>query len=226
MLDFLNSIIPNVMSKPEALWEAIVQTLQMVGISGTIALVIGTFFGIVFVVTKQGGLMENRILYFILDKVCNFFRAVPFIILVFFLANVTRAIVGTTIQVKGAIFPLVIATIPYVARQIESAIAEIDSGLVEAAQSMGDSPIQIIFRVYLRESIPGMIRGMTITLITLIGYTAIAGAIGAGGLGSFALMYGYGKNQFDLTMVVVIIIFILITAIQSLGDYLIKKTEH
>lgn len=226
MLEFLNSIMPNIMSKPEALLEALIQTLQMLFISGGISLFFGVILGITLVVTKKDGILENKIIWWCLDKFINLFRAVPFIILMYWLKPLTLALVGQTIDVKGAIIPLLFSTVPFMSRQIESALSEISPGLIEAAQSMGDSPIQLIFRVYLRESIPSIIRGTTITLISLIGLTAMAGAIGAGGLGNFALMYGYQRSQADVTNVVVILILLLITLIQSIGDFLIRKTSH
>lgn len=226
MLDFLNQMIPNVMEKLPALWIAVVETLQMVGISGSISFVFGLIFGVILIVTRKGGIMQNRIVFLILDNIVNLFRAIPFIILISLLMDVTRFVSGTTIGVKGALFPLVIGTIPFFARQIESALSEIDHGLIEASQSMGDSPFQIIFRVYLKESIPSIIRGTTITFISLIGLTAMAGAVGAGGLGNFAIQYGYGRHQVDVNYVVVFIILLLITLIQSLGDFIIKKTTH
>lgn len=226
MLDFLNQMIPNVMEKLPALWVAVIETLQMVGISGVISLIFGLIFGVILIVTRKGGIMQNRFVFLILDNIVNLFRAIPFIILISLLMDVTRFVSGTTIGVKGALFPLVIGTIPFFARQIESALSEIDHGLIEASQSMGDSPFQIIFRVYLKESIPSIVRGTTITFISLIGLTAMAGAVGAGGLGNFAIQYGYGRHQVDVNYVVVLIILLLITLIQSLGDYIIKKTTH
>lgn len=226
MLELLNQLMPNIMSKPEALLEALIQTLQMLFISGGISLFFGIILGVTLVVTKKDGILENKIIWWCLDKFINLFRAVPFIILMFWLKPITLAIVGQTIDVKGAIIPLVFSTVPFMSRQIESALSEVNPGLIEAAQSMGDSPWELIFRVYLRESIPSIIRGTTITLISLIGLTAMAGAIGAGGLGNFALMYGYQRSQADVTNVVVILILLLITLIQSIGDFLIRKTSH
>ena len=169
MLEFLNNIIPNIMNKLPAFWTAVVETFIMLGVVGVVSLFFGTIFGVIMVVTKKDAILENRTVNFILGKVIDFLRSIPFIILIFALTQVTRAIVGTSIGIRGAIFPLIVGSVPFVARQIESALSEVDQGLIEASQAMGCSPVEIIFRVYLRESIPGIIRAMTITLITLIG---------------------------------------------------------
>ena len=133
---------------------------------------------------------------------------------------------GTAIGVKGAIIPLLFGTIPYLARQVEGALAEVPDGLIEAAQAMGCSPWEIVYRVYLKESIPGIARGVTITLISLVNFTAIAGTIGAGGLGNFAIMYGHGKNQPDISVVVILIIVVLVSIIQAIGSTVARKTTH
>ena len=133
---------------------------------------------------------------------------------------------GTGIGVKGAIIPLIIGTVPFFSRQIELALAEVDGGLIEAAQAMGDSPLQIIFRVYLKESIPAIARATTITFISLIGLTAMAGVVGAGGLGDFAIRYGHQRSEPDVIWVTILIILILVTVAQAIGDVIIKKTTH
>ncbi|MEG1972241.1 MAG: ABC transporter permease subunit [Oscillospiraceae bacterium] len=160
------------------------------------------------------------------DKVINFFRSIPFIILLAALIPLTRFIMGTALGVKGAIIPLVFGTVPFFTRQIESALLEIDGGLIEAAQSMGNSPVQIVTRVYLREGIPSIVRATTITFISLVGLTAMAGAVGAGGLGDFAIRYGHNLGQQDVTIVTVIILLITVNIIQGIGSAIIKKTTH
>lgn len=226
MLDFLNSIIPNVMNKLPDFTQAIIDTFIMLGIVGFVSLILGTIFGVIMVVTEKGAILENKTVYFILGKIIDFFRSVPFIILIFLLTQVTRMIMGTSIGIKGAIFPLIIGSVPFVARQIESALSEVDHGLIEASQAMGCSPIEIIFRVYLRESVPGIIRAMTITLITLIGYIAMVGAVGGGGLGDFCIRYGYNSMQYDVIYVSVIILLLITSIIQGIGNLLIRKTTH
>ena len=226
MTGFFNRIIPNVMDKLPDFFEAIRDTLIMVGWSGIIAFVLGLFLGIVITVTKPGGILENKVLYQILDKLINFFRSIPFIILLTWVIPISRAIMGTAINVEGAIVPLIMGTVPFFSRQVESALAETDHGLIEAALSMGSRPLEIIFRVYLRESVSAIARGTTITAISLVGLTAMAGAVGSGGLGDFAIRYGHDRNMTDVTWVTVITVFILVSIIQLLGNLVVKKSRH
>lgn len=226
MQEILNKLIPNVMSDLPRLYKSIIQTFIMLIQSGVISFFIGGFFGILFVVTRKEGILENKIIYEILSKVINFFRAIPFIILLAMLVPLTRFIMGTAIGVKGAIIPLIFGTVPFFARQMESALSEVDSGLIEAAQSMGSSPIAIIFRVYLKESIAPIARGTTITAISLISLTAMAGAVGAGGLGTYAIQSGYYRNKLDIIYVSVILLVILVGIIQSIGNFIVKKATH
>lgn len=226
MEDFLNNLIPNVMDKLPTFYDAIKDTLIMVAWSGSISFILGLFFGIVIIITKPGGTLENKGIYQVLDKFINFFRSIPFIILLTWVIPVSRLIMGTAIYVQGAIVPLILGTVPFFSRQIESALAQTDYGLIEAALSMGSSPIEIIFRVYLRESIAAITRGTTMTAISLVGLTAMAGAVGAGGLGDFAIRYGHDRNQIDVTWVTVIVVFIIVSAIQLIGDHLVKKNTY
>lgn len=170
--------------------------------------------------------MENHFVYNLIDKVINIIRSIPFIILIVLLFPISRAIVGTAIGVKGAIVPLIIGTVPFFARQIETAIAEVDKGLIEAAQSMGSSPLEIIFRVYLKESIPSIARVTMVTAVNLVGLTAMAGAVGAGGLGDFAIRYGHQLKLTDMTILTVLVILLIISIIQMIGNFIIRKTSH
>ena len=226
MLEFLNKLIPNVMNDLPKLYDSIIQTFIMLLYSGIISFFVGGFLGILLIVTKRYGIMQNVIIYEVLSKVINFFRAIPFIILLAMLVPLTRFIMGTAIGVKGAILPLIFGTVPFFARQMESALSEVNPGLVEAAQSMGSSPIAIIFRVYLKESIAPIARGTTITAISLIGLTAMAGAVGAGGLGTYAIQSGYYRNKLDIIYVSVILLVILVGLIQALGNFIVKKASH
>ena len=226
MEELLVKLIPNVMRKPGELLTSIYQTLIMVGISGSISFCIGLVFGVLLVTTASGGVMQNRLVFNYFDKTINFFRSIPFIILLAALIPLTRLVVGTAIGVKGAILPLVFGTVPFFSRQIESALAEVDGGIIEAAKSMGSSPLGIIFRVYLRESIPSIARVTTITLVSLTGLTAMAGAVGAGGLGDFAIRYGHQRNQFDVTVVTVLVLLVLVSLIQGVGSLIVKRTTH
>lgn len=226
MQEFLNQYLPNVMNKLPDFNESILETLSMLGRSGWISFILGLLLGILLTVTKKGGILQNQPVFQVLDKVINFFRSIPFIILLASLIPLTRMISGTAIGVDGAIVPLVFGTVPFFARQIESALSELNPGLIEAAKSMGDGPVKIIFRVYLKECIPGIVRATTITAISLIGLTAMAGAVGAGGLGDFAIRFGYQRNQTDVTYVAVIVLVILVSVIQLLGNYIAKKSTH
>ena len=226
MLDMMNNLMPNVMADLPRLYQSIIQTFVMLLYSGIISFFIGGFLGVLLIVTKKFGIMENILVYEILSKVINFFRAIPFIILLAMLVPLTRFIMGTAIGVKGAIIPLIFGTVPFFARQIESALSEVNPGLVEAAQSMGSSPIAIIFRVYLKESIAPIARGTTITAISLIGLTAMAGAVGAGGLGTYAIQSGYYRNKLDIIYVSVILLVILVGIIQAIGNFVVKKATH
>ena len=226
MLELLNQFVPNIMDKLPDFWTAILETFIMLGIVGVISLLIGTLFGVIMVVTKKEGILENAILYFLIGKVIDFFRAIPFIVLIFLIAPMTRAIVGTTIGLRGAMLPLAVGAIPFVARQIESALSEVDNGLIEASQAMGCSPLEIIVRVYLKESVPGIIRATTITLITLIGYIAMVGVVGGGGLGDFCIRYGYNSFQFDVIYVCVAVLLLITSLIQGIGNFAIRKTTH
>lgn len=225
MYEFLQGIIPNVVKTFPEMTKAFFQTLQMVGISALWSAAFGVFFGVVLVVTAPGGIMENKVINSVLDKVINVFRSIPFVILIALLLPLTRMVMGTSIGTKGAIFPLVIGTIPFFSRQIHSALCEVDKGVIEAAQAMGSGPWEIVVRVYLREGLGGMIRGATITIINLIALSAMAGCVGGGGLGDYAIRYGFQRFQTDVTIVTVIILLILVTIIQSVGNLLTRRLQ-
>jgi D-methionine transport system permease protein len=214
------------MERTPELFTSLWQTVYMILVTGSISFVFGIVFAVILTVSRQGGILENIPLWTMLDKIINFFRSVPFIILIALLIPLTRFIAGTAIGVRGAIPPLIFGTAPFFTRQMESALAEIDQGSIEAAQSMGTGPAGIIFRIYLKESVPGIIRGVTITIISLIGLTAMAGAVGGGGLGDFAIRYGYQRYQTDITIITVIILILLVSLVQSLGNFFAKKASH
>jgi len=226
MADLILFLFPNVAGKIPELIKCTWQTIYMVLVTGGISLAFGLVLGITLIVTREGNVLENKTVWGILDRVINVFRSIPFIILLTLLIPVTRAIAGTAIGTRGALVPLVFGTVPFFARQIESALAELDKGFIEAAQSMGSSPVGIIFRIYLKESLPSIVRGTTITFVSLIGLTAMAGSIGGGGLGDFAIRYGYQRFQTDITIITVIILLVLVSAIQGLGNIIIKRTTH
>lgn len=203
--------------------QAVGQTVYMVFFSTLFSSILGFILGIVVTVTSPKGLKPNKIIYNVLDLIINVLRSFPFIILIVFIIPLTRAIVGTPIGEAAAIVPLTIAAAPFVARIIESSLKEVDSGVIEAAKSFGASNTQIIFKVMLKEAVPSIISGLTLTIINIIGYSAMAGSVGAGGLGKVAISYGYQRYQTDVMIVTVIILIIMVQGLQSLGNYLYKK---
>lgn len=225
-MDFILKILPNVASHPERFFNGFVETLIMTLWSGEISFVIGLLFGITLTVTKKDGILQNSVIFQILDKAINLFRSIPFIILLTGVMPLSRLIMGTAIGVRGAIVPLIFGCVPFFSRQVETALAEVDSGLVEAAESMGLSPFDIIFRVYLKESVAPLVRGTTITLVSLIGLTAMAGAVGAGGLGNYAIMYGHDRNKLDVTWVTIVVLVIVVNLVQLAGNKIIKRNKH
>lgn len=226
MQEFLSKIIPNVMARLPDFYQALGDTLLMVVWSGAISFILGLALGVLITVTKPGAILENKVVYQIFDKLISLFRSIPFIILLTWVMPVSRAIMGTAIYVQGAIVPLVFGAVPFFARQVESALEQIDHGLIEAALSMGSTPLEIIFRVYLREGIPAIARGTTITAISLLNLTAMAGVVGAGGLGDFAIRYGHDRNMLDVTNVTVIVLVILVCLIEFVGGQVVKKNTH
>lgn len=226
MLDFLNSIIPNVMNNTDRLFDSILATLQMTLWSGGVMFVCGLILGIILTVTREGGIMQQKVLYQVLDKLINICRSIPFVIFIAILLPVTKAVMGTKIGVRGVIVPLVVASVPFFARQVESALAHVEHGLIEAAEAMGKSPLSIIFIIYLHESIPAIARGTTITLINLIGLTAMAGYVGAGGLGDYAITWGYNYGHYDIIWVSVLFVIFIVTVIQLIGNFIAKRFTH
>ena len=223
MFEMLKPIAPNFVKTYPEFVKAFFDTLEMVGTAAAVSALFGIFFGVVLVVTAPGGIMENKPVNQLLDKVINVFRAIPFVILIALLLPLTRFVMGTAIGTKGAIFPLVVATVPFFSRQIHSALCEVDHGVIEAAQAMGSGPWEIVFRVYLREGLGGMIRGATITIVNLITLSAMAGCVGGGGLGDYAIRYGFQRKMTDVTIVTCIVLLVLVTIIQSIGNALSAK---
>ena len=226
MQTYLTELLPNLMKRLPEFWKAIGDTLLMEVWAGAFCFVIGLVLGVVLTVTKPGGIMERAAVYHVLDKLVNMFRSIPFIILLTALMPLSRALMGTAIYVRGASVPLVFGAAPFFTRQVESALAQMDRGLVEAALSMGSSPLEVIFRVYLRESIAPISRATTITAISLLGLTAMAGAVGAGGLGDFAIRYGHDRNMVDITWVTVIVLVLAVSVVQWLGERIARKHTH
>ncbi|KDB01228.1 ABC-type metal ion transport system, permease component [Apilactobacillus kunkeei EFB6] len=213
----LNSLFPNVGTNWPEFTQSIVETIEMVILSGIISLIISLIIAVILVVTKHDGIKPNFIIFNIFDKLINLFRSIPFIILIVALIPLTTLISGTAIGVTGTIFPLVVGITPFFARQIESALNEIDPGLIETGKAIGLSNFQIVKSIYLHEGIISITRMTTTTIVSLIGLTAIVGVVGGGGLGNFAIQYGYQQNQFDVTMACIIVLLILVTIVQVIG---------
>lgn len=209
-----------------SLWEALRATLYMVGAAALIAVLGGLPLGVALATTERGGLFPVPLLNRVLGSIVNLGRSVPFIILMVALIPVTRAIVKTSLGSTAAIVPLSIAAIPFYARVAETALREVDRGLTEMAHAVGCSAWQVVAKVLIPEALPALIRGLTITLISLVGYSAMAGAIGGGGLGDLAIRYGYQRFETDVMVATVITLIILVQAIQWLGDRLAKRLEH
>lgn len=209
----------------ELLAQGTVDTIVMTLASTLGAYVIGVILGTLLTVLSPTGLRPNRVAYAIIGWFVNMARSLPFIILLVFLIPTTRAVVGTTLGVPAAVFPLIVSAGPYVARMVESSEAEVDRGLIEAAESMGASTWEIILKVYLREGLPSLLRGLPIVIITILGYTAMAGTVGAGGLGDIAIRYGYQRYQDDVMFATIIILIVLVQVIQSLCNLLVRACD-
>lgn len=209
----------------DLLWRSFWETILMTGMSSLISLVIGLPLAIIMIMTERGGLAQNITINAILGAFINGFRSVPFIILLVALIPITRMIVGTSIGTWASIVPLSIAAIPYYARIAEVSLREVDNGLVEAARSMGANRWTIIRDVLVPEALPGIVAGFTVTIITLIGASAMAGAIGAGGLGDLAIRYGYQRFETNVMIAVVAILVVLVCGIQLIGDRITARVD-
>ena len=203
--------------------KAFNETVFMTFYSTIFSVILGFILAVILTISAEDGLRPNKIINKVLDVIINILRSFPFIILMVFIIPLTRAIVGTSIGKEAAIVPLTFAAAPFVARIIESSLREVDKGVIEAAKSFGASDFQIIFKVMLKEAVPSIVSGLTLTIISIIGYSAMAGTVGGGGLGYLAVSYGYQRFQKDVMIVTVIILIIIVQALQMLGNYLYKK---
>lgn len=213
------SLFPNV--DVFEIWEASRDTLLMLGWSLLFTVVLGLPLGVVLFLASPRQLLESRRVYRCLSVVVNLLRSLPFIILLVLMMPITPLIAGTSLGVPGAIPPLVVGTAPFFARLVETALREVDRGIIEATQSMGATIRQIVFRALLPEALPGIIAAVTVTTIALVGYTAMAGAVGAGGLGDLAIRNGYQRFQTDVMVVTVVVLVVLVQVVQSVGDRLV-----
>ena len=205
--------------------QGTLDTLVMTIASCLFAYLIGMPLGIWFSITAPGGLRPNRAVNTVLGWVINIGRSIPFIILLVAIIPFTRLVVGTSLGVAGAVVPLTVAAAPFVARIVEQSLAEVDKGLIEAAHSFGASNFQIVTKVMLKESLPSLVRGAAITFVNLFGYSAMAGTVGAGGLGDIAIRYGYQRFQGDIMLVAVVLCVVLVQVFQSLGDLIARAID-
>jgi len=208
------------------LWNGLLETIFMTFASGLFGFLIGLPIGIILFLTRKDQLLENRFYNRLLSLIVNIFRAIPFIILIVWLIPFTRTIVGTSIGVYAALVPLSIGAAPFIARLVENSLLEVPSGLIETARALGASPMQIISKVLLPEALPSLINNATITLITLVGYSAMGGAVGAGGLGQIGYQYGYVGYNTVIMNIVLVLLILLVFSIQFLGDKLSKYFNH
>ncbi|EAU48501.1 methionine ABC transporter permease [Salipiger bermudensis] len=207
------------------LLEATLQTLYMVAISGALGTIFGLPIGVYLAVSQRGELLSSPAVNKVLGLVVNATRSVPFIILVVAIIPFTRLIAGTSIGTTAAIVPLTIAAVPFIARLVENAIREVDSGLIEAARAMGATPLQIIRKVLIPEALPGITLGLTLAVVSLIGYSAMVGAVGGEGLGDLGIRYGYQRFMPEVMLAVVVILIVLVQQVQSLGEGLARLVD-
>ena len=203
-----------------------IDTIIMTFVSAILGFILGIPTGVLLYVTRRGQVMENKVLYSVISAVVNIFRSIPFIILLVWISPFTKFIVGSAIGIEGAIVPLTVGAIPFIARMVENALLEVPNGLIEASRAMGATPLQIIRKVLLPESLAGLINAATITLIMLVGYSAMGGAVGSGGLGQIAMQYGYYTYNPLVMNTVLVILIVLVFIIQFTGEYLMKKVSH
>jgi len=216
------------MSEP-MIWLLIngaLETIVMTFVAGFFGFLLGLPTGVFLFMTRQGQILENKLLNRIISVIVNIFRSIPFIILIVWMIPFTRSLVGTSIGVKAALVPLSIGAAPFIARMIENSLLEIPHGLIEAARAMGATPLQIVYKVLLPEALPAIINSASITLITLVGYSAMGGAVGAGGLGQIGYQYGYVGYDAVVMNTVLVLLVALVFFIQFLGDFLSKRTDH
>lgn len=202
-------------------WDTIYMTLAATFFS----YVFGMIMGVILITTRKGGITPHALIYSGLDIVVNLTRSFPFLILMIAVIPFTRFLVGTTIGNNATIVPLVLSAAPFVARLVEASLLEVDHGVIEAAQSMGASPWQIIARVMIPEARPSLINGSAVAAITILGYSAMAGAVGGGGLGKLAIMYGYNRYQTDIMIITVVLLIIIVQAFQSIGDWAARRSD-
>jgi D-methionine transport system permease protein len=219
----IETLFPNV--DWEKMWEATLETLYMTGMSVLITFVLGIILGILLFLTSKENLWENKLTYTVTSSVVNVFRSIPFIILIVLLIPFTKFLLDTIRGANAALPALIIGAAPFYARMVEIALREVNKGVIEAAKAMGAKTSTIILKVLLPESMPALVSGITVTAIALVGYTAMAGVIGAGGLGNLAYLDGFQRSREDVTLAATIMILIIVFAIQIIGDFFTNKLD-
>lgn len=219
----IESLFPHL--RLDQLWDATWETLYMTGIAGLATLVLGIVLGVLLFLTSKGQLWQNRAVYSLISVLVNVFRSIPFIILIVLLIPFTKSLIGTILGADAALPALIVGAAPFYARLVEIALREVDKGVIEAARSMGTKNRTLIFRVLLPESSPALVSGITVTLIALVSYTAMAGVIGAGGLGNLAYLEGFQRNHSDVTLVATLTILLIVFVIQFIGDTLTRTLD-
>jgi D-methionine transport system permease protein len=223
---FASDMFPNVVKYSGKMIKAITETLEMVGIALPVITLGGILLGVALVVITDGYLYENRLLNAILPRAVNILRSIPFVILIAVLLPFTRFAVGTAVGVPGAVVPMIVALIPFVARQVELSIFEVDKGVIEMALSLGISKPYIIFHILLKEARGAIIRAVTLSSISLVSYSAMAGVVGGGGIGDLAIRYGYARFMGDITFVSVVLLLVLVFGMQAVGNLLLHKFSN
>ena len=219
----IESLFPHL--RLDQLWDATWETLYMTGIAGLATLVLGIVLGVLLFLTSKGQLLQNRTVYTLISVLVNVFRSIPFIILIVLLIPFTKSLIGTILGADAALPALIVGAAPFFARLVETALREVDKGVIEAARSMGAKNRTLIFRVLLPESSPALVSGITVTLIALVSYTAMAGVVGAGGLGNLAYLEGFQRNHSDVTLVATLTILLIVFVIQFIGDTLTRTLD-
>ncbi len=219
----IESLFPHL--RLDQLWDATRETLYMTSIAGLATLVLGIVLGVLLFLTSKGQLLQNRAVYSLISVLVNVFRSIPFIILIVLLIPFTKSLIGTILGADAALPALIVGAAPFYARLVEIALREVDKGVIEAARSMGAKNRTLIFRVLLPESSPALVSGITVTLIALVSYTAMAGVIGAGGLGNLAYLEGFQRNHSDVTLVATLTILLIVFVIQFIGDTLTRTLD-
>ena len=219
----IESLFPHL--RLDQLWDATWETLYMTGIAGLATLVLGIVLGVLLFLTSKGQLLQNRAVYSLISVLVNVFRSIPFIILIVLLIPFTKSLIGTILGADAALPALIVGAAPFYARLVEIALREVDKGVIEAARSIGAKNRTLIFRVLLPESSPALVSGITVTLIALVSYTAMAGVIGAGGLGNLAYLEGFQRNHSDVTLVATLTILLIVFVIQFIGDTLTRTLD-